>query len=403
MRLRDQVFMALAAIIRYPLRSSMLLVAIAIGVSAVLVLTSLGEGARLYVTSQFSSMGAHLLFILPGKTEVGGMGGFGGAISGAVRPLTLGDVMALSRSPHIRTVTAFVPGTGIINHRGVERNVDVLGTTRHMQMLFDYELEAGRFLPEMDLDSTSPVGVIGHTIARELFRNTDPIGQWARIGDRRIRIIGVMAEAGRAGGIDVDEAVFVPVGFAMQMFNRDSVPRVMVEAASADEMDAAERDVKQIITARHSGKDDITVMNQGAILNTFNRIFLVLTSVLAGIAAISLTVAGTLIMNVMLVAVSQRTAEIGLFKALGARRRQIIGLFLTEAALLSLLGAVLGFFAGQGAIGLLREIYPIVEFRAPDWAVIAALLMALGSGLLFGIMPARRAAGLDPVQALAGH
>ncbi len=403
MRLLDQTSMALVSIVRYPLRSSMLLVAIAIGVSAVLVLTSLGEGARLYVTGQFSSMGAHLLFVLPGKTEIGGMGGFAGSMSGAVRPLTLDDVMAMKRSPHVKTVTAFVPGIGNINYRGVERSIDVLGTTWNMRDLFDYDIEAGRFLPEADLDSTTPIGVIGRTIAAELFRNTDPVGQWARIGDRRFRIIGVMAEAGMAGGIDVDEALFVPVGFAMQMFNRDSVPRVLVETAGADEIDAAERDIRQIITARHSGKDDITIMNQGAMLDTFNRIFLVLTVVLAGIAAISLTVAGTLIMNVMLVAVSQRTEEIGLFKALGAQRQQIIGLFLTEAALLSLLGAMLGYFVGQGAIGLLRELYPIVAFRAPDWAVIAAVLMALGSGLLFGIMPARRAASLDPVQALAGR
>jgi len=403
MRLLDLGSMALASIVRYPLRSSMLLVAISIGVSAVLVLTSMGEGARLYVTSQFSSMGAHLLFILPGKTEIGGMGGFAGSLSGSVRPLTLGDVMALKRSPHIKTVTAFVPGIGIMNHRGVERNIDVLGTTSNMQLLFDYEMEAGRFLPEMQLDAVSPVGVIGHTVAAELFKNTNPVGQWVRLGDRRIRIIGVMAEAGRAGGIDVDEAVFIPVGFAMQMFNRESVPRVMVETMGADEVDAAERDIIEIIKARHSGKDDITVVNQGAILTTFNRVFLVLTSVLAGIAAISLTVAGTLIMNVMLVAVSQRTGEIGLLKALGAQRHQIISLFLAEAVLLSLIGATLGYFAGHGVIGLLHELYPIVDFRAPDWAVIAALLMALASGLLFGIMPARRAARLDPVQALAGR
>jgi len=403
MRLLDLGAMALASIIRYPLRSSMLLVAISIGVSAVLVLTSLGEGARLYVTSQFSSMGAHLLFILPGKTEIGGMGGFAGSLSGSVRPLTLGDVMALKRSPHIKSVTAFVPGIGIMNHRGVERNIDVLGTTSNMQLLFDYEMEAGRFLPELELDAVSPIGVIGHTVAAELFKNTDPVGQWARIGDRRIRIIGVMAEAGKAGGIDVDEAVFIPVGFAMQMFNRESVPRVMVETMGADEVAAAKRDIIEIIKSRHSGKDDITVMDQGAILTTFNRVFLVLTSVLAGIAAISLTVAGTLIMNVMLVAVSQRTGEIGLLKALGAQRHQIISLFLAEAVLLSLIGAILGYFAGHGFIGLLRELYPIVDFRAPDWAVIAALLMALASGLLFGIMPARRAASLNPVQALAGR
>jgi putative ABC transport system permease protein len=403
MRLFDQGAMALAAIVRYPLRSSMLLVAIAIGVSAVLVLTSLGEGARLYVTGQFNTMGAHLVFVMPGKTEIGGMGGFAGSMSGSVRPLTVDDLKALRRSPHIKTVTAFVPGIGIINYRGVERNIDVLGTTSNMQMMFDYEIERGRFLPELELDDASPVGVIGHTIAEELFRNTNPVGQWARIGDRRIRIIGVMANAGMAGGIDVDEALFVPVGFAMQMFNRDSVPRAVIEAVSLDEVDRARQDIREIVMARHSGNDDITVMEPGAILNTFNRIFLVLTTVLAGIAAISLTVAGTLIMNVMLVAVSQRTEEIGLLKALGAQRRQIVGLFLMEAALLSVLGAIVGYFVGQGAIELLRELYPIVDFRAPNWAIIAALVMAVGSGLLFGIMPARRAARLDPVQALAGH
>lgn len=403
MRLLDLTSMAFIAIVRYPLRSSMLLVAIAIGVSAVLVLTSLGEGARLYVTGQFSSMGAHLLFIVPGKTEVGGMGGFAGSISGAVRPLTMDDLMALRRSPHIKTVTAMVPGMSNMNYRGVERSIDVLGTTWHMQMLFDYEMASGRFLPELELDDASPIGVIGHTIASELFRNTNPVGQWARIGDRRFRVIGVMAAAGQAGGIDVDEAVFVPAGFAMQMFNRDSVPRAMVEAVSLDDFDGAKRDIREIIMARHAGNDDITIVDPGAMLNTFNRIFLVLTSVLAGIAAISLTVAGTLIMNVMLVAVSQRTQEIGLFKALGAKRHQIVGLFLTEAALLSALGAVVGYFVGQGAIELLRELYPIVAFRSPTWAVVAALVMAVGSGLLFGIMPARRAARLDPVQALAGH
>ncbi len=395
--------MAFSAIVRYPLRSSMLLVAIAIGVSAVLVLTSLGEGARLYVTGQFNSMGAHLLFVLPGKSEVGGMGGFAGSISGAVRPLTLDDLKALQRSPHIKTVTAFVPGIGGINYRGVERNIDVLGTTSSTQELFDYEIESGRFLPVVELGNALPVGVIGKTIAEELFRGTNPIGQWARIGDRRFRIIGVMAQSGQVSGIDVDEALFVPVGFAMQMFNRDSVPRVIVEAASPDDIEGSKRDIKQIISARHAGNDDITIVDPGAILNTFNRIFLVLTSVLAGIAAISLTVAGTLIMNVMLVAVSQRTEEIGLFKALGARRGQVIGLFLTEAALLSVLGAGVGYFVGQGAIELLRKLYPIVDFRSPGWAVIAALVMAVGSGLLFGIMPARRAARLDPVQALAGR
>jgi putative ABC transport system permease protein len=258
-------------------------------------------------------------------------------------------------------------------------------------------------LPELDLDNATPICVIGDTIARELFGTSTAVGKWVRMGDRRVRIIGVLSQAGQSGGRDLDEAVFVPIAFAMQMYNQESVQRMMVEATGAESMAAAKNDVLGIIRARHFGHEDITVLDQGSILDTFNTIFLVLTSTLAGIAAISLAVAGTLIMNVMLVAVSQRTAEIGLIKALGAKRAQIIGLFLTEAAMLSLLGAVLGVLIGQGGIALMRQLYPVVDFQAPAWAVAAAVLIAVISGLLFGIMPARRAADLDPVEALAGH
>jgi putative ABC transport system permease protein len=395
--------MAFTAIVRYPLRSAMLLVAISIGVTAVLLLTSLGEGARLYVTNQFNSMGTHLLVVTPGKNEVGGIGSMAGALSGTTRPLTLQDGMAVERSPWIATVTAFMPGGANINYDGIERGIDILGTTHHMKNLFDYQVARGRFLPDVDLDNANPICVIGDTIANEIFRGVNPVGKWVRLGERRVRVIGVMEQAGQSGPADVDESVFVPVGFAIQMFNRESLHRMLIEATDANALGPAESDIVQIIKARHGGNEDVTVQNQGAILKTFNTIFLVLTSTLAGIAAISLAVAGTLIMNVMLVAVSQRTEEIGLIKAVGGTRRQIIGMFLTEAAMLSLLGAFLGLFVGQSAIGVLREVYPIVDFRAPDWAVMAAIVMAVGSGLIFGILPARRAADLDPVEALLGH
>ncbi len=403
MRLPDRNHMAIAAVVRYPLRSSMLLVAIAIGVAAVLVLTSLGEGARLYVTSQFNSMGTHLLFVTPGKNEVGGLGGMAGSLGGSPRPFTLGDVRSLKRSPYISSTTPMVMGTANINYQGLERDIGVLGTTHTMKRLFEYEVKSGRFLPELDLDNASPVCVIGDTIARELFGTAEPVGKWVRIGDRRVRVIGWLEQGGQSGGRDLDEAVFVPIAFAMQVYNRESVQRMMVEATSDESLVKAKRDVIGIIKARHFGHEDITVMDQGTILSTFNKIFLVLTSTLAGIAAISLAVAGTLIMNVMLVAVSQRTAEIGLLKALGARRSQIIGLFLTEATLLSSLGAVVGVLVGYASIELLRQLFPLVDFQAPDWAVISAVLMAIASGLLFGIMPARHAADLDPVEALAGR
>ncbi len=403
MRLFDRNQMAMTAVVRYPLRSSMLLVAIAIGVAAVLVLTSLGEGARLYVTSQFNSLGTHLLFVMPGKNEVGGLGGMAGSLGGSPRPFTLADVRALGRSPYIDTTTPMVMGGANINYQGLERDIGVLGTTHTMQRLFKYEMESGRFLPELDLDNDSPVCVIGDTIARELFGNAEPVGKWVRMGDRRVRVVGALAQGGQSGGHDLDEAVFVPIAFAMQMYNRESVMRMMVEVTSDEAMVKAKKDVQDIIRARHFGHDDITIMDQGTILNTFNKIFLVLTSTLGGIAAISLAVAGTLIMNIMLVAVSQRTAEIGLLKALGARRSQIIGLFLTEAIMLSLLGAIVGVIVGYAASEFLRYVYALVDFQAPDWAVVAAVLTAVASGLLFGIMPARHAADLDPVEALAGN
>lgn len=402
MRIVDRANMATMAIVRYPLRSSMLLLAIAIGVSAVLMLTSLGEGARTYVTKEFSSLGTNLLIVVPGKVEVGG-GSSNISIGMAPRPLTLQDVMAIEDSGYVEYLLPFIGGSGAANYDGVERNVNVVGTNNFMQVMFDYSMANGRFLPETRIDRGAPLAVLGHTVSKELFRNNNAVGQWIRIGDRRLRVIGVVDQMGQSGSVDVDETVFVPVAFAANMYNVDSVQKMMVLPKTPEVMEAARKDIINIVKARHQGHDDITVIDQGAILSTFNSIFLVLTSTLAGIASISLIVAGTLIMNVMLVAVSQRTEEIGLIKALGGKRQQIINLFLTEAAMLSFLGALLGLLLGEGAIYLMREFYPAVDFHAPLWATIAAMVMAVGSGLLFGIMPARRAADLDPVEALAGH
>lgn len=402
MRLSDAGNMALTSIIRYPLRSSMLLIAISIGVSAVLMLTSLGEGARSYVTKEFSSLGTNLLIVTPGKIEVGD-GQLNVSIGMAPRPLTLQDVMAIANSPYVEFVMPFIGGKNRLNYDGKERDVDVVGTNYRMSMVFDYQMRDGRFLPKIDLDNSTPVVVIGQTAAKELFAGEQAVGKWVRIGDRRVRVIGVVDQMGQAGSVDVDESVFVPIAFAAQAFNTDSVQKMMVGPKGGDAMELARKDIVNIVKARHQGHDDITVLDQGAILGTFNKIFLILTSTLAGIASISLLVAGTLIMNVMLVAVSQRTEEIGLIKALGGKRRQIIALFLFEAALLSLLGALLGLLLGEAAITAMRELYPLIDFRAPAWASIAAVMMAVGSGLVFGIMPARRAASLDPVLALAGH
>jgi putative ABC transport system permease protein len=393
--------MSTQALRRYPLRTAMLLTAISIGVAAVVLLTAVGEGARRYVTNQFSELGTELLIVLPGRAETAGGGGVQGLLVGeTARELTLDDTIALLRSPRVRQVTPIVVGAGTASYGARERDITVIGTGPAMLAIQHWVMGSGRFLPEADLDTAQPVCVLGHTTARELFAAQPPVGEWLRIGVTRCRVLGVLAEQGLAGGFNVDETVLMPVANAQQLFNTSAVFRILVEATDRDSVPAARRDITDIIKARHAGEDDITIVTQDALAATFDTIFNMITAGLAAIAAISLVVAGVLIMNVMLVAVSQRTAEIGLLKAVGARKRQILALFLTEAAGLSLLGACVGLALGAGGIGLMRVLFPVLDFAAPAWASASAVGIAISSGIVFGILPARRAANLDPVNAL---
>jgi putative ABC transport system permease protein len=308
--------------------------------------------------------------------------------------------MAIKRSPRIRQVTPLVLGAGTVSWGARERDITVLGTSAPMLEIQHWTMGSGRFLPPGDLDVAQPVCVLGNVVAAELFDSTSPVGQWLRIGDARCRVLGVLAQQGLAGGFNVDETVIMPVASAQQIFNTSAVFRILAEAADRDAVQAARRDIIEIVKARHAGEEDITVVTQDALASTFDAVFNMITAGLSAIAAISLVVAGVLIMNVMLVAVSQRTAEIGLLKAVGARNRQIMALFLTEAACLSLLGAVVGIAAGGGGIWLMRVAFPVLDFAAPPWASWSAVGVAIASGLVFGILPARRAAALDPVNAL---
>jgi putative ABC transport system permease protein len=400
MKAVDVTRMSLQALRRYPLRTAMLLLAIAIGVAAVVLLTAVGEGARRYVTGQFSSLGTELLIVLPGRAETAGGGIQGLLVGETARELTLEDTMAIARSQRIRRVTPLVLGAGTVSYGARERDITVLGTGASMLDIQHWVMGTGRFLPEGELDTAEPVCVLGSTVASELFAGGAAVGAWLKVGDTRCRVLGVLAEQGLAGGFDVDETVIMPVASAQQIFNTSAVFRILVEATDRDSVAAARREIIATVKLRHAGEEDITVVTQDALVATFDTIFNMITAGLAGIAAISLVVAGVLIMNVMLVAVSQRTAEIGLLKAIGARNRQIVALFLTEAACLSLLGAAVGIALGAGGIWLMRLLFPVLDFAAPPWASLSAVGVAIASGLVFGILPARRAAALDPVNAL---
>jgi len=324
-------------------------------------------------------------------------------VSETPRDLTIEDAESLKRLPLVNRVAPVSLGTAAVSRKQREREVQIFGSSADLLPVRHLTLAQGRFLPESDLDRGQPVCVIGSITRKELFGAEPALGQWLRIGDRRFRVIGVLASTGSSMGMDPEDVVIIPVASAQMLFNTTSLFRILVEGKNRESLQQVESYILQTLRERHQGEEDVTVVSQDAVLKTFDRILQALTLTLAGIAAISLAVAGILIMNVMLISVSQRLSEIGLLKALGATPSQILRLFLTEAALLSLLGAVFGLLLGLSGNYLVGRAYPTFPMSAPLWAVFAALLVSLLTGLVFGVMPARRASRLDPVQALMRH
>jgi putative ABC transport system permease protein len=396
---RDLAGYSVRALSGHRLRAGLSLTGVAIGVASVVLLTSLGEGARLYVTGEFSNLGTNLLIVLPGKTETMGVTPF---VTGAPHDLSLDDAEAVAR--RVRPVRRLAPLTrGMATARWGERrrDVTVAGTTADFLGVRNLSLQVGRFLPAGEAAREQRACVIGSKVRRELFGARNPLGEILRLGDERFRIVGVLAPRGRSIGMDMDDMVYIPVGRAMKMFNQSGLFRLLIEVRSHEEIPAAQESVRRVLQERHDGEDDVTMLTQDSVLVTFSRILALLTTALVGIAAISLTVAGIGIMNVMLVSVSERTREIGLLKAIGVTARQVVAVFLVEAALLSTVGGLVGLaiaFAGTGAV---RGLFPGFPVEPPAWAIVAALLVSVSVGLLFGAAPARRAARLDPVVALA--
>jgi putative ABC transport system permease protein len=390
---------SIRALYGYPARTLLVLLAMAMGVASVMILTSLGEGARRYINREFTSLGTHILFVLPGRSET--TGGPPPLLGQTPRDLTLDDAMALTRNRSVYKMAPVVVGSAPVSWKQRSREVTILGTTADMFEIRQLSMGQGRFLPATDPAIGSGVAVLGHKIRNELFGSQQALGEWVRIQDRRFRVIGVLSPRGQSLGLDLSDLVLIPVASAQSLFNTSSLFRIMVQARSRTDVSAAKTAILQTIRDRHEGEDDVTIITQDAILSTFDRIFTALTFTVAGIAAISLGVAGILIMNVMLISVSQRKAEIGLLKAVGATGSQIMQIFLAEAAVLSLSGAVLGVILAFSSTFILARVFPSFPVHIPAWAVAASVLVAQFTGLLFGVLPARRAAAMDPVLALS--
>ncbi len=381
MPLLDLLGFAIGALRGHRLRTALSIAGVAIGITAVLALTALGEGARRYIVDEFATLGSNLLIVLPGKVETTGGVPFGGV----THDLTLEDHAALGRLGRLSRTAPIAVATETLRFRDLGRSVPILGTTAEYQAIRRLRLAIGTFLPAGDPDRSGTEIVLGAKAARELFRGDSPLGQVVRVGPARFRVVGVLAPRGLSLlGLDLDEAAFVPVRTAMRLFNRTSLFRIVAEVRIFAEMDWAKADVLALLKDRHRA-EDVTVYTQDAMLASFSAILRALTLSLAGIASISLGVAGVGIMNVMLVSVTERRSEIGLLKALGATDPQILLAFLVEALVLATLGGVAGLAAGLSGVAVMAFAFPAFPVAVPPWAMGASLALSFFVGVGFGV------------------
>ncbi len=379
------------------LRSFLSALGVAIGVGAVVMLTSLGEGTRQHLVEQFSQFGTNLLSVTPGKVKTLGLPG---VLGGTTHFLTIDDAEALRRVPGVDKVVpvAFGPARVEAGPRG--RSVFIYGLNHEGDDAWSFHVAQGTFLPEIDPHRQASLVVLGPKVARELFGDDSPLGRRVRIGGRSLLVIGVMEPKGQLLGFDLDDAAYVPVATAMSLFELAELNEIDILAVNGDAVPRVVAGVRAVLKARHRGEEDFTIITQTEALDTFGRVISVITVAVSAIGGIALLVGAIGILTIMWISVHERTAEIGLLRALGVSRGAVERLFLLEAVLLAAIGGVAG-VAGSFALStLLRTVVPGLPIRTPPGAVAAAVVMSVVVGLVSGLLPARRAASLDPIDAL---
>jgi putative ABC transport system permease protein len=411
MNISESIRIALRSLSANKLRSTLTMLGVIIGVAAVIALMSIGRGAQASIDNQINSLGTNLLFVSPGAANSGGVR----QAEGSAETLTYQDALALSDPVNLPAVAAVAPQVqsfGQAVYLGNNTNAPVIGVTPPYQVVRNYTVADGDFISDANVTARSQVAVIGANVAAELFTNgQEPVGQSIRINNLPFRVIGVLKSSGGGGFGSQDDQILVPLTTAMARLERnrsaigDVVSQISVEAVSANQMTAATQQIEAVLRQRHHilYTDDFTIRSQQDILASANQITGIFTLFLGGVAGISLLVGGIGIMNIMLVSVTERTREIGIRKAIGATRRNVLGQFLTEATILSVLGGLIGIAVGAGIARLISGIpmggstlQPVV---AGD-SIVLATLFSLMVGLFFGIYPAYRAAQLNPIDAL---
>ena len=396
MQLRDFLSLTGGSLIAHRLRTFLTTLGIAVGIAAVMLLTSIGEGVHQFVLSEFTQFGTTIVGINPGRTTTHGAST---GVFGTVRPLTIEDTEALKRLPFARAVVPFVQGNAEVEAGNRRRRTTVYGAGPEMPEAFSMHVQSGRFLPHDDPTAPRALAVLGSKLRQELFGDRNPLGQRIRVGGNRYRVIGVMEPKGTVLGFDLDDTVYIPAARGLELFNRDSLFEIDLLYKKTVKADSVVAGIKKLLIARH-GREDFTVTTQEQMLDVLGSILNILTFAVGAIGGISLLVGAIGIVTIMTIAVNERTSEIGLIRALGARRSQVLSLFLGEAIVLAAVGGIAGLLLGVGIANLLHLALPALPVHTPWFFVVTAEAVAVLIGLAAGVLPAQRAARLDPVEAL---
>lgn len=396
MRIADLTRFTLNSLLAERQRSALTMLAIAIGIAAVVLLTGLGSGLQRYLVGQFTQFGTHLIAITPGKANTTG---FSISAIDTQRPLTLRDAQSLLDIPGIEAMTPVVSGQLSAEFAGKSRRTLAFGIGPQAPTVWGMSLARGQFLPEDDLIAPRPVVLLGHTLAKSLFGNVNPLGDKMRIGGMSFRVIGVLGAKGQMLGFDIDDAAYIPAALSLQLFNREGLMEIDVLYNEQEPAASVVKRISRRMIERH-GAEDFTVQSQDQMLASLGKILDVLTFAVGALGGIALLTGGVGILTLMSIAVAERRGEIGLLTALGAPPNLVLQLFLGEAVILGALGGLLGVVIGLAGLGLLHLAIPALPF-APrmDYLLIAEAL-ALLIGLIAGVWPAMDAARLDPIEAL---